>query len=125
MSKPTKQEIENNLAQFCGTDYHYKFNGNIILTDGAKYMAEVCGAYWFLDIMWSVLMTKPAIKAEEMLVMILKKTGEDKAVVTIDDGNGKVLYTQKIPFTDFPLDEITVWANVDGDKRVILLPSEY
>lgn len=125
MSKPTAQEIKNNLAQFCGTDDYHKYMGNIIITDGVKYMADTCGAFWFLDIMWSVLMTKPAIKAQPMLVMKLKKTGEDTAVVTIEEGNKKVLYTQDINFTDFPLEEITVWANVDGQYRVILLPSEY
>jgi len=125
MSKPTKQEILNNLAHFCGTDGYYRYMGNIILTDGTKYMAEACGAFWFLDIIWSVLSTKKDIRAEEMIVAKLKITGEDKAVVTLEDGDKNVLYTQKIPFTDFPLDEIEVWANVDGDKRVILLPSEY
>lgn len=125
MSKPTKQEIENNLAQFFGTDEYHKYNGNLILTDGVKYMAQACGAFWFLDIIWSVLMTKPAIKKEEMLVCKLQKTGEETAVATIENGNKVVLYTQNIKHTDFPLDEITVWANVDGNYRVILLPSEY
>lgn len=124
MSKPTNQEIQNNLAQFIGTDGYHRYMGNILLTDGSKYMAEACGAFWFLDVIWSVLMTKSTIRAEEMIVAKLKRTG-DKAVVTLEDGNKNILYTQKIPFTDFPLEEMEVWANVQEDKRVILLPSEY
>lgn len=121
--KPTKEEILNNLPQFTGTDGYHKYMGNILLTDGAKYMAEACGAFWFLDIIWSV-QGKNALKREEMQVCKLQRVGEG-AVVTIEDGNKNVLYTQKVGFTDFPLDEVEVWANVQDNFRVILLPSEY
>ena len=38
-----------------------------------------------------------------------------------DDGDGNVVYEKPIPFTDFPLSEITFYFTDD----VILLPSEY
>ena len=32
---------------------------------------------------------------------------------------------EQIPFTDFPLDEVDVWAANGADKWVLMLPSEY
>jgi hypothetical protein len=43
------------------------------------------------------------------------------ATVLCEDGNDKVVYSQPIAFTDFPLEKITLhFAN-----NVIHLPSEY
>ena len=39
----------------------------------------------------------------------------------LDDGNGNVVFSKHIEFTDFPLPEIELW--VEGN--VILLPSEH
>ena len=43
------------------------------------------------------------------------------AVLTCDDGNGKVVYRKAIEFTDFPLPEIALYFTTN----TILLPSEY
>jgi len=43
------------------------------------------------------------------------------ALLTCDGGNGNIVYTQKIAFTDFPLDEINLYFT----DSTILLPSEY
>jgi hypothetical protein len=47
---------------------------------------------------------------------------EDRsATLTCGDGDGNIVRTQQIAFTDFPLDEATLWfAN-----GVIYLPSEH
>jgi hypothetical protein len=43
------------------------------------------------------------------------------ATLTCDDGNDNIVFTKKIEYTDFPLNEITLYfAN-----HVIHLPSEY
>jgi hypothetical protein len=47
------------------------------------------------------------------------------AELIIDDGNGNILATQKIPYTDFPLDSMCLYACLNDDKWIILLPSEY
>jgi len=44
-----------------------------------------------------------------------------EGVLTCDDGNGHVVYTKPIPFTDFPFQEIEFYFT----DNVILLPSEY
>ena len=53
-------------------------------------------------------------------MQVLKFDMESK-IVRIEDGNKNVLYTQEIHYTDFPLDEITIW--VEGN--IVLLPSEH
>ncbi|MFO0355750.1 MAG: DUF6876 family protein [Sphingobacteriaceae bacterium] len=125
MSKETPQEIERNLSYFTGTEEYHRFNGNILLTDGVKYMAEACQAFWFLDIIWSVLSTSKIINDYDRVFCKLEMTDEDTAIVTLDDGNKNILYFQRIDFTDFPLKEIKVFAFVNGEYRVLLLPSEY
>ena len=44
-----------NLAQFYGTSAYYRFIilSNLVLTDGTKYLAEVAGAYWLMDLIAS------------------------------------------------------------------------
>jgi hypothetical protein len=125
MSKQTAQEIERNLSYYTGTDGYHRFNGNILLTDGVKYMAEACQAYWFLDIIWSVLSTSKIINDYDRIFCKLEMTSEDTAIVSLDDGNKNILYFQRIDFTDFPLKEIKLFAFQDGEHRVLLLPSEY
>ena len=42
------------------------------------------------------------------------------ATLTCEDGNGNVVFTKALTFTDFPLEEITLYFT----NGVILLPSE-
>ena len=43
------------------------------------------------------------------------------ATLACDDGNGNIVYSKQIEFTDFPLDEISLYFT----NGVILLPIEY
>jgi hypothetical protein len=119
MSKLTKDQILHTLPHFVGTDGYYKYMGGLMLTDGAKYVADSCGAFWLLDIIWSV-QTIAKVKREAFQVYKLK-VEDGVGVVTVEDGNKNVVYKQEIPYTDFPLDEITLWMT----NKVIMLPSEY
>ncbi len=42
-----------------------------------------------------------------------------------DDGNGKEHARQEIPYTDFPMHSIALFASWDGEHWIIMLPSEY
>lgn len=117
-NKETK-EIQNDLKQFTGTEYYYKYFEECVITDGVKYLAESCGAFWFLDIICSYK-DRPNMKMESFQVWTLKAK-DSRGVVTCGDGNDNELIKQQIEFTDFPLDKITVWKV----ENVILLPSEY
>lgn len=120
----TKQEILDTLPNFTGTDGYTRWSPifrNFLLTDGAKYIAEACDAFWLMDLFASHL---PAYKDEGFAVLYLK-VKDGKAVVQIEDGNGKVLKKQKIEYTDFPLDQIVLYCCPQDDQFVLMLPSEY
>lgn len=122
-SKLSPEEIQRRLGGFTGTENYYKFH-TLKLTDGVKWLAEVCECYWLLDIIFSIARFERKLRGQEFVVCkirVIRLAHSTKAVFTADDGNNNILYRQNIPFTDFPLDEIKLYL-VDG---VILLPSEY
>jgi hypothetical protein len=59
-----------------------------------------------------------------MACLKLKRIGEGAQVV-IDDGDENILAQQVIEYTDFPLNEITLFACWTGEYWVIMLTSEY
>lgn len=120
----TKQEILNALPNFYGTEAYCRYSPqfkNFLLTDGAKFVAEACDAFWLMDLFASHL---PSYKDEGFAVLYLKVKG-GKAVAQIEDGNGKVLKKQKIEYTNFPLDQIVLYCCPQDDQFVIMLPSEW
>ena len=61
---------------------------------------------------------------EAFTVLTLKREGEG-ARIFIEDGNGNTLSYQGLDYTDFPMDEITLYATWSGEFWVGMLPSEY
>lgn len=128
-------QLEAALPHFTGSEeyhtivYPWLRDWPLLLTDGAKYLADNAGvigksAYWLIDIIASYQREKK-IAAQEFQVWKLAVTGT-QGKVTSEDGNNHILVTQDIPFVDFALDEITLYAiREDGAGIVILLPSEY
>ena len=118
---------ENLLNRFCGSDTLTRFNAlmkNALLTDGALYVAKEGGAYWLMDLIASAqLLAK--VRAESFQVWGLTVNPDKSALVTCDDGNGNIIYSQEIPYTDFELDGIKLYACDDGEHLIIMLPSEY
>jgi hypothetical protein len=113
----------DDLAQFTGTEqwYRHSINRNVLYTDGAQYVAEQGEAYWLLDEIALIQPYDKNVAAEEFQVWKLTVRPEKTASLTCDDGNGNIVFTKEIPFTDFPLETITLYfAN-----NVIHLPSEY
>ena len=45
--------------------------------------------------------------------------------IVIDDGNGLVLASQEIMYTDFPIDEIVLYGCWENEIWVLMLPSKY
>jgi hypothetical protein len=118
------ENLESDLKQFTGTDEYHRWSvlfPNILLTDGAKYLAEKAGAYWLMDLIGS---WQQNITGTDFQVWRLTKTG-DKAVVVCDNGNGYILARQHISYTDFPLDEVNLYAVQGMGDLVIMLPGEY
>src|ERR1035437_5751422 len=121
--KTTEALSKSELAQFTGSDnwYRHTINRNVLYTDGAQHVAEHGGAYWLLDEIAIIQPYNKRVAAEEFQVWKLTVHPDRSATLTCDDGNDNIVFTKKIEYTDFPLDEITLYfAN-----NVIHLPSEY
>lgn len=119
----TKTLNKGDLAQFTGTEnwYRHSINRNVLYTDGARHVAEHGGAYWLLDEIAITQLYKKAVAAEEFQFWKLVVRPDRTATLTCDDGNHNIVFTKEIEFTDFPLDEITLYFV----NNVIHLPSEY
>jgi hypothetical protein len=119
----TKTLSSSDLAQFTGSDnwYRHGINRNVLYTDGAQHVAEHGGAYWLLDEIATIQPYDKAVAAEEFQVWKLAVHPDRSATLSCDDGNSNIVFTKRIEYTDFPLDQITLYfAN-----SVIHLPSEY
>lgn len=119
-----KQDANTDLAQHAGgTDQWYKVSAlfpKITMTDGVKHLAEMCKAFWLLD---AILSHQIHIKVKQQPFQVwqLKHAGNDVYMLTCEDGNKNQITSQKIPYSDFPYEEATIWL-VDN---VLLLPCEY
>jgi hypothetical protein len=111
------------LAQFTGTETWWRqgLARDVLFTEGAKYVAEVGGAYWLLDEIALAQRYKKRVAAEEFQCWKLKVKADHTARLTCTDGNGNIVFSKRIGFTDFPLEEIELYFT----NKTILLPSEY
>lgn len=126
------RRITAELAHACGSqEWREHWTGYLLYTDGVNQMAELCGAHWLIDIVASVQGRKArnlAIRIGKIALQVWRikvKASDSTAVVecwtdTPDRLTSRKVYAQRIPYTDFPLDEFTLWVR----NRVILLPSE-
>jgi hypothetical protein len=115
-------QFASQLRQFTGSEnwYRHSLNPQVLYTDGAKFLAEEGGAYWLLDII-ATTQSVPAVRAEEFQAWKLLVNVDRSATLYCEDGNNNVVFSQSIPYTDFPLYNLMLYfAN-----QVIHLPSEY
>ena len=118
--------IHYKLKQFHGTTMYHKhlFPGKspILLTDGCKYVRDVCKAYWLFDAILSYQCDK-ILRGINFQIWELKQLKSDLTwqLTCREDTGKKPLIRQSIEFSDFPLDYIRIWV-ID---KVVLLPSEY
>lgn len=111
------------LTQFTGTEtwYRHSLNRVVLYTEGAKHVADAGGAYWLLDEIVLAQRAVAAVAAEEFQLWRLTVRPNRSARLACEDGDGGVVFTQEIAFTDFPLDGIDFYLR----DNIILLPSEY
>ena len=110
------------LAQFTSTGAYFRISRTHLLTDGTKYLAEKGECFWMMDAVASHL---SEIGTEDWFVLIRVQVSEGRAEMIYEDGNGNEHARQAIPYTDFPMSEITLYACWDGEHWVIMLSSEY
>ena len=129
-------ELESVLDGFTGTDGYHRHSANLIMTDGAKYLAEKAGCFWLFDIFSSVQTRELREKADGYQFWEILVLSDDSALVRCHDGgkDGGVsvdLYKQQIEYTDFPLGRdakpfllIVAPYHVDEKQSVVMLTSE-
>jgi hypothetical protein len=110
------------LTQFTGTGVYYRISRKNVLTDGTRYLAEQGACFWMMDAIASHLCE---IGTADWFVLVRVQVTEGRAVMIYEDGNDREHARQEIPYTDFPLDSITLYACWDQEHWVIMLPSEY
>ena len=110
------------LNYFTGTEKYYRISRRHLLTEGTKYLAEQAACFWLMDAIASHLIE---IGTTEWFVIVKTTVKRNKAVMVYEDGNGRELARQEIPYTDFPMHAISLYACWDGEHWVIMLPSEY
>ena len=110
------------LSYFTGTEKYYRISRRHLLTDGTKYLAEEAECFWMMDAIASHLCE---IGTDDWFVLVRVSVAQGRAVMIYEDGNGKEHARQEIPYTDFPMNSITLYACWDQENWVIMLPSEY
>lgn len=118
------QQLEMELQYFIGTAAYHRFSSimrNFLLTDGAQHLADNGRCYWLMDLIAS---HGASYKGESFVAVKVTRKGEGVDVV-ITDGNYRELAKQEVEYSDFPLDEITLFVVAQDEYKVIMLASEY
>jgi hypothetical protein len=116
----------DDLDQFIGSEqlFRHGLSRNHLYTQGVQFVAERAGAYWLLDKI--ALHGSPEIAREDFQVWKLSVNPDRTATLTTSDGDHGILKPEQLPFPDFPLSEITLWAvRNEFDGFTIMLPGEY
>jgi hypothetical protein len=131
MSRLTHDE----LRRFTGDleRYRHGFVQNLIYTPGIRYLATSGGAYWLIDAI-ALRMTGRSMKAamradprlsEMQFWSLTVEPGGPATLRCVADAGAPAVVTEVIPWTDFPLDHIDLWAAFDGRYWTLYLPSEH
>jgi len=62
---------------------------------------------------------------EDWFVQVRMTVNGNKVTMIYEDGSGSEHARQEIPYIDFPMHAISLYACWDGEHWVIMLPSEY
>ncbi len=101
-------------------DHYVRHPLGILFTSGVEILVKQCQAYWLLDVIASYRFHKRCLN-NTLQVWKLERIKGDSFKVTMDDGNGNIQITQRIPYSDFPYDVANLWL-IDN---TLILPSEY
>jgi len=115
------EKLESELANFTGTEHHYRHWLGIHFTDGVKFLADRAGAYWLID---AIASRQPEIPRAEREFQLWELTVSDDQSATLEvraDSDQPAIASQKIQYTDFPLRSIRLYV----ENGVLLLPSEH
>lgn len=125
----------DDLRQFTGDleRYRHPLARGVIYTPGVQFLAERAGAYWLIDEIALAIAGGEVAKAGEIDGRVLGlhfwklevREGRSAELTARADDGVTPFFTKAIPWTDFPLDHVDVWAGFDGQHWTLYLPSEH
>lgn len=123
-----------NLGQYYGTQGYMRhkilptMNKGLILTDGARYVAEAAGAWWLMDHLM-LRASEWLLQSDGFCTVKVSTTREEGAHVEVTDGEYEVLDEETFDLTDFPLGLLQFYLlEMETDKGiepVLMLTTEY
>lgn len=132
MDKPL---THSDLRQFTGDleRTRHPLARGILYTPGIQFLAERAGAYWLIDEIALAIAGGDVSKAGRSDPRVLDlhfwrlEVREDRSAELTASADSGVppFVTRRIPWTDFPLGHIDVWAGFDSRHWTLYLPSEH
>jgi hypothetical protein len=116
------KEINAIIGQAIGSEAYHAFStipGFPVITDGVLELAKAAECFWLLDVIGSHQLNRNLDPAFQVWKLTLNH--EDKSAAVRGYNDTKLVTTQHIPYSDFPLDEVKLYLC----NGVIMLPSEY
>lgn len=118
-----REQVLYGLELFTGSQVLFKHWFGFRYTQGVKYIADEAGAYWLIDAICShqkkTLLNKcPNLKEFQIWRLEVK---DNSGLLICEEDTDQPVLSQKIPYTDFPLEEIKFFL-ID---KIILLPGEH
>lgn len=116
------KEVQDIINHATGTTQYHRFSTLPcfpIITDGVLAVAKSAECFWLLDVIGSYQHDPKLDKEFQVWKLEVNKDNDSGVVHGYNDTT--LIITQNIPYTDFPLDKITLYL-ID---KIILLPSEY
>lgn len=125
------RDVNRELSQFTGTQRYYRTHGGLY-TDGIHHLIEKYNCYWLMQDIFIYLCSASSLREEDITVWSLQRVmkvdkdsgavleRKDIFILSCEDGNGNVLFSQAIPFSDFEGDSIKLYF----ENGVLYLPSE-
>lgn len=135
-NKLKPSDLLEGLSHFHGSDVIYKVSPlfpGFCMTEGIRYLRKEAECHWLIDDI-AALQLHPKIKTHPKLQQTqfwsLIAASDESAVLKCEWDIGKVVYRQKITWTDFPLDSIRIWVangffSSGAPYRLAYLPSEH
>jgi len=130
-----ENELKLELRNFTGDFIRYRHPFNqVVYTPGVRHLAERAEAFWLIDAIASWIgsttfneAVRNSERIGEMHFWQLDTDQEDKSAMlfAVEDSGMEPFISQSIPFTDFPLDKVSIWAGFDGQIWTLYLPSEH
>ena len=112
--------------------YRHPFVRRVSYTPGVKFVADRGGAYWLIDEIAFYLANPTFQKAcrhdpriRDIHFWSLSVKEQAGELIARADSDEAPFYTKRIGFTDFPLDQIDIWAAYDGEHWTLYIPSEH